>query len=128
MDPLLETDNANNSDFQSKIAQQTTDIVLDRKSLFLEYLSSGEERPSFLACKRLDVHARAGARFLEFLRAEASRSHRERPGRALGRSGGDPFVIALARIKCPPMTVVTEESPGKQSAKPSITARRKLSC
>ena len=44
-----------NSDFQSKIAQQTTDIVLDRKSLFLEYLSSGEESPSFLACKRLDV-------------------------------------------------------------------------
>ena len=54
-DPLLETDNTNDSDFQSKIAQQTTDIVLDRKSLFLEYLSSGEERPSFLACKRLDV-------------------------------------------------------------------------
>ena len=48
MDPLLETDNANDSDFQSKIAQQTTDIVLDRKSLFLEYLLSGEERPSFL--------------------------------------------------------------------------------
>jgi hypothetical protein len=45
-----------------------------------------------------------------------------------GRSGGDPFVIALARIKCPPMTLVTEESPGKQSAKPSITARRNLSC
>src|SRR3981081_2240249 len=56
VDPLLETDNANDSDFQSKIAQQTTDIVLDRKSLFLAYLSSGEERPSFLACKRLDVH------------------------------------------------------------------------
>src|ERR1700730_988556 len=52
VDPLLETDNANDSDFQSKIAQQTTDIVPDRKSLFLEYLSSGEERPSFLACKR----------------------------------------------------------------------------
>jgi hypothetical protein len=32
VDPLLETDNANDSDFQSKIAQQTTDIVLDRKS------------------------------------------------------------------------------------------------
>jgi hypothetical protein len=45
-----------------------------------------------------------------------------------GRSGGDPFVIALARIKCPPLTLVTEESPGKQSAKPSITARRNLSC
>ena len=30
VDPLLETDNANDSDFQSKIAQQTTDIVLDR--------------------------------------------------------------------------------------------------
>jgi hypothetical protein len=29
--------------------------VRDRKSLFLEYLASGEERPSFLACKRLDV-------------------------------------------------------------------------
>jgi hypothetical protein len=56
VDPLLETDNANDSDFPSKIAQQTTDIVLDRKSLFLEYLSSGEERPSFLACKRIDVH------------------------------------------------------------------------
>src|ERR1700731_1353766 len=56
VDPLLEPDNANDSDFQSQIAQQTTDIVLDRKSLFLEYLSSGEERPSFLACKRLDVH------------------------------------------------------------------------
>jgi hypothetical protein len=27
-----------------------------------------------------------------------------------GRSGGDPFVIAVARIKHPPMTVVTEES------------------
>src|ERR1700730_331416 len=37
-------------------AQGHVDIVLDRKSLFLEYLSSGEERPSFLARKRLDVH------------------------------------------------------------------------
>jgi hypothetical protein len=42
--------------YQSKIAQQTTDIVLDCKSPFLEYLSSSEERPSILACKRLDVH------------------------------------------------------------------------
>jgi hypothetical protein len=36
MDPPLETDNADDSDFQSKITQQTTDIVLDRESLFLE--------------------------------------------------------------------------------------------
>jgi hypothetical protein len=31
-----------------------------------------------------------------------------------GRSGGDPFVIALAASAQPPMTVVTEESPGRQ--------------
>ncbi|MBF0562046.1 MAG: DUF4411 family protein [Alphaproteobacteria bacterium] len=31
-----------------------------------------------------------------------------------GRSGGDPFVIALAATTQPFMTVVTEESPGKQ--------------
>lgn len=39
-----------------------------------------------------------------------------------GRSGGDPFVIALARIKRPPMTVVTEESPGKQRIPDVCTA------
>ena len=31
-----------------------------------------------------------------------------------GRSGGDPFVIALAATSRPPMTVVTEENPGRQ--------------
>ncbi|HWB52207.1 MAG TPA: DUF4411 family protein [Stellaceae bacterium] len=31
-----------------------------------------------------------------------------------GRSGGDPFVIALAATARPPMTVITEESPGRQ--------------
>jgi hypothetical protein len=31
-----------------------------------------------------------------------------------GRSGADPFVIALAATGRPPMTVVTEENPGKQ--------------
>ena len=55
VDPLLETDNANDSDFQSKIAQQTTDIVLDRKSLFLEYLASGEERLGTPRCFRARV-------------------------------------------------------------------------
>lgn len=29
------------------------------------------------------------------------------------RSGGDPFVIALAATGAPPMTIVTEEQPGK---------------
>src|ERR1700730_8752226 len=65
VDPLLETDNANDSDFQSKIAQQTTDIVLDRKSLFLEYLSSGEEHPSFLACKVVGEAVTIGFRFAD---------------------------------------------------------------
>ena len=32
---------------------------------------------------------------------------------AKGRSGADPFVIALAATMKPPMVVVTEESPGK---------------
>jgi hypothetical protein len=31
-----------------------------------------------------------------------------------GRSGGDPFVIALAATTRPPMVVVTEENPGRQ--------------
>lgn len=30
-----------------------------------------------------------------------------------GRSGADPFVIALAKSRQPPMTIVTEEMPGK---------------
>ncbi len=33
-----------------------------------------------------------------------------------GRSGGDPFVIALAATTNPPMTVVTEEHPGKKDS------------
>ena len=33
-----------------------------------------------------------------------------------GRSGGDPFVIALARNYNPPLTVVSEENPGKKNS------------
>lgn len=33
-----------------------------------------------------------------------------------GRSGGDPFVIALAATTNPPMTVVTGEQPGKKNS------------
>lgn len=35
---------------------------------------------------------------------------------AKGRSGGDPFVIALAATGRPPMTVISEEQPGKKSS------------
>ena len=44
-----------------------------------------------------------------------------------GRSGGDPFVIALAGIKRPHMTVVTEESPGKQRI-PDVCASEGIRC
>ncbi len=33
-----------------------------------------------------------------------------------GRSGADPFVIALARMNGSPWTVLSEENPGKQSS------------
>lgn len=36
-----------------------------------------------------------------------------------GRSGGDPFVIALARVHTPALTVITEENPGG-ATKPKI--------
>jgi pentatricopeptide repeat protein len=39
-----------------------------------------------------------------------------------GRSGGDPFVIALAAAGQPPMTVITEESPGRQRIPDVCTA------
>lgn len=35
---------------------------------------------------------------------------------AKGRSGGDPFVIALAATCRPPMTVISEEQPGKKNS------------
>lgn len=44
-----------------------------------------------------------------------------------GRSGGDPFVIALAAIGRPPMTVVTEESPGRQRI-PDVCAAERIPC
>jgi hypothetical protein len=39
-----------------------------------------------------------------------------------GRSGGDPFVIALAATARSPMTVITEESPGRQRIPDVCTA------
>jgi hypothetical protein len=42
-----------------------------------------------------------------------------------GRSGGDPFVIALAATGRPPMTVVTEEYPGKQKI-PDVCISEKI--
>jgi hypothetical protein len=46
---------------------------------------------------------------------------------AKGRSGGDPFVIALACIRTPRMIVVTEEYPGKMRI-PDVCAKEGLSC
>jgi hypothetical protein len=44
-----------------------------------------------------------------------------------GRSGADPFVIALAATTSPRMVVVTEESPGKTRI-PDVCAAEKIDC
>ena len=44
-----------------------------------------------------------------------------------GRSGGDPFVIALARQHKPTMTVVSEENPGKTRI-PDVCAAEDIRC
>lgn len=44
-----------------------------------------------------------------------------------GRSEGDPFVIALAATGTPPMTVVTEEHPGKMRI-PDVCTSERLQC
>lgn len=44
-----------------------------------------------------------------------------------GRSGADPFVIALAATMQPAMTVVTEETPGKQRI-PDVCAAERIPC
>ena len=44
-----------------------------------------------------------------------------------GRSGADPFVIALAATSQPPMVVVTQESPGKMKI-PDVCSAEKIEC
>ena len=44
-----------------------------------------------------------------------------------GRSGGDPFVIALAASTNPFMIVITEESPGKERI-PDVCVAEKIRC
>lgn len=44
-----------------------------------------------------------------------------------GRSGGDPFVIALAAANQPPMVVVSEENPGRQRI-PDVCLAEGLRC
>jgi hypothetical protein len=44
-----------------------------------------------------------------------------------GRSGADPFVIALAATTNPTMTVVTEEQPGKTKI-PDVCKAEKIDC
>jgi len=47
-----------------------------------------------------------------------------------GRSGGDPFVIALAATMRPPMTVITEEQPGKKNSPkiPNVCSEEGIPC
>lgn len=47
-----------------------------------------------------------------------------------GRSGGDPFVIELARQHNPVMTVVSEESPGRKNSPkiPDVCAAEEIRC
>jgi len=48
-----------------------------------------------------------------------------------GRSGGDPFVIALARSTAPsPLTVITQENPGKKASPkiPDVCRDEKIPC
>lgn len=44
-----------------------------------------------------------------------------------GRSGGDPFVIALAATMRPPMVVVSEENPGRQRI-PDVCQAENIRC
>ncbi len=44
-----------------------------------------------------------------------------------GRSGGDPFVIALAASRSPPMVVVSEENPGRQRI-PDVCRDERIRC
>jgi hypothetical protein len=59
--------------------------------------------------------------------AQIMRDHPRLVDTTKGRSGADPFVIALAGSVNPFMVVVTEESPGK-SRIPDVCAARAIQC
>jgi hypothetical protein len=59
--------------------------------------------------------------------AQIMRDHPKLVDTTKGRSGADPFVIALAGSVNPFMVVVTEESPGK-SRIPDVCAARAIQC
>ena len=56
--------------------------------------------------------------------AQIMRDHPKLVDTTKGRSGADPFVIALAATVNPTMTVVTEEAPGKSRIPDVCTARK----
>ena len=55
-DALHRIRHPDDTDLQPEIAQQSADVVLDGDRLFLKQLARGQQRPSFLARQRLDVH------------------------------------------------------------------------
>jgi hypothetical protein len=59
--------------------------------------------------------------------AEIMRDHPRLVDTVKGRSGADPFVIALAETKKPSMVVITEEQPGKVRI-PDVCRARNVRC
>lgn len=54
-DAFLELSSANDANLQTKIAQQPTDIILDRNGLLLQQFSCSQQNAPLLACQRFDV-------------------------------------------------------------------------
>ena len=48
MDAHLEPNRPDGPDFEPEVAQQTADVVLDRKGLLLQELTGGEQSPALL--------------------------------------------------------------------------------
>ena len=55
-DSFVELDHTDDTDLQSKVPQQTADVVLNGDGLVLQNLASGQQGPTLLAGQRLHVH------------------------------------------------------------------------
>jgi hypothetical protein len=62
---------------------------------------------------------------MQGLVAQIMRDHPKLVDTTKGRSGADPFVIALAATVDPKMTVITEETPGKERI-PDVCLAQKI--
>jgi hypothetical protein len=55
-DLRVKSDRPDHADLETKVAQQTADVVLDRDHFFLLQLAGGQQSPTLLACHNLDMH------------------------------------------------------------------------